>query len=98
MGQPVLVLWLNKAKESWYSVPEEERQAMFAKLSKADEELGGKSIVNAGCEWSTPQYDYFGVYEYPSIEAVQKYFAAQRESGFSEHMESIYVVGTPWGS
>ena len=69
---------------------------MLAKLGEADNELGAKQLVSANCEWSTPQYSFFGVWEYPSIEAVQKYFAVQHEVGGSEHWESTYVVGTPF--
>ena len=97
MGEPVVVVWLNKAKDSWYQLSDEERNAIFAKLTEVDKEVGGKQLVAANCEWSTPLYNYFGVFEYPSIEAVQKYFEVQRESGLPEHIESTYVIGTHWG-
>ena len=94
MGKPVQVVFLNRVKDSWYQLSEEERNAIGAKLSGVDDELGAKTLAFANCEWSTSQYTNFGVWEYPSIEAVQKYLAVRRASGLTEHLETTYVVGT----
>ena len=67
------------------------------KLQEASDAAGRTGIVIADCEWSTADWQFFGVEEFPSIEALSKYIAALREIGFSQHVDETYVVGTPWG-
>lgn len=98
MGQPVLYLFMTKFKPSWWELSEEERIKMMTKVGASCDEVGRKGLVMANCEWSTAEYHVFGVEEYPSIEALQKHLANQREMGFLQHLEETYIVGTPWES
>ena len=96
MGQPVLFLWMARATDSWNELSEEEQNAMMAKVGESLDRVGGKNIVMASCEWSTPDFQFCGVEEFPSIAALQKHINDQREMGYLDHGESTYVVGTPW--
>jgi len=98
MGERVLNLFMASRKKSWYELSEEEHESLSGKMNQAFEEVGGKRPVFADCSWSTPDYEMFGVEEFPSIEALRQYMAALREMGFSQHMEETYVIGTPWES
>jgi hypothetical protein len=98
MGQPVIFLFMGSMKKSWSELSEEEQSQMMAKVGASRDEVGGKGIVGAWCEWSTPDYQFFGVEEYPSIDALRKHIAAQREMGFTDHLEETYVVGRRWES
>ena len=97
MGERVIYLFLASTKDSWYELPEEEQNKMMAKVGESRDAAGGKGIVTASCEWSTPDFQFFGVEEYPSIQALQGHMARQREMGFMAHLEETYVVGTPRG-
>jgi chlorite dismutase len=99
MGQPVLLLFMSRMKDSWYELSEEERDALMDKYQQADDEIGVKHLADGSCEWSTPEYHFIGAREYPSIKAIQKHFDVLREIGFADHVEkNTYVVGTSWES
>jgi hypothetical protein len=98
MGERVINLFMGRMKESWYELPEEEQSQMMEKVGASLDEVGAKRIVIANCEWSRSDYQFFGVQEYPSIEALRKHMEAQRAMGFSSYVESTRVVGTSWES
>ena len=96
MGERVLYLFMTRAKDSWWELSEEEKNALGEKVSESFQKVGGKPVISASCEWSNPKYQMFGVQEFPSIAALRQHFDDQRELGFTKHLEGEYVVGTPW--
>lgn len=96
MGQPVRHLYLARRKDSWYHLSDEKRNALMEKVHASIDANGGRVVAGAHCEWSTAQYEFFGIEDYPSVEALRKHLAAQREFGFSQHFEEMTFVGTPW--
>ena len=96
MGQRVLHLYLASWKDSWRQMSEEERNALMEKVHESIDANGGRIVVGAYCAWSTAEYEFFGVEEYPHVEALSTHIATQREIGFSQHVDEKIVVGTPW--
>jgi quinol monooxygenase YgiN len=95
MAHPIYFLFLARPKRSWYELSEKERQAMDAKIRKSLADVGAKVVLGADCSWSSGQWQFFGVEEYPDIEALQKHVATQHEIGFSQHMEELDFLGSP---
>ena len=96
MGKPVVYLFLARWDESWFDLSDEEHASLLAAVTKSRDDVGGKGIVGADCDWSTPEWHFFGVEEFPSIEALQKHIRNQQELGFTDYLEETFVVGTPW--
>ena len=95
MGERVIYLYLASLNESWYELSEQEQDAMLADVNESLDAVGGRRIVSARCEWSTPDFQFFGVEEYPGIGALREHMERQREIGFTDYLEETYVVGTP---
>jgi hypothetical protein len=68
----------------------------MAKVRESMDATGGRRPISADCEWSTAEYQFFGVEEFPSVEALRKHIATCRESGFSQHVDEVRFAGTPW--
>ena len=94
MAGPIYKLWMCRPTEAWYQLSEEEQDDHLAKISKAREEVGGKSITSCTSAWSSEQWQYFGVEEFPDIEAVQKHTARLLELNHFRYIESVSVLGT----
>lgn len=79
MARPIYKLFMGKPTEAWYQLPEEERTALMQKVQQALADGGGKSVVTCNAAWATEQCIFFGVEEYPSLEAVQQVTQAHFE-------------------
>jgi hypothetical protein len=75
---------------------EEERKKIEAKRIESLDSAGGKLLLAANCEWSSGQWQFFGLEEFPDAEAVHRYMAKQYEVGFRQHVETKLVLGTRW--
>jgi hypothetical protein len=95
MGEIVRHLYLGSLRKSWYQLPEEERESLLEQVRASIEANGGRRVVSAWCEWSTKEFQFFGVEEFPSIAALRKHFALQEEIGFSRHIDEKIYVGVP---
>jgi hypothetical protein len=49
-----------------------------------------------GCDstWASEQWQFFGVHEFPDIEAVQKNTAALQELNWFRYVEAVTTLGT----
>jgi len=99
MGQRILYLFMGRIKGSWYEMPQQEQDELGARVRESFAKSGGKRLGMADCSWSSSQWEWFGMQEFPSIEALQKHIEEQREMGFLAHIEEeMHIVGTPWES
>jgi hypothetical protein len=95
MGEIVRHLYLASWKESWHQLSEEEREALLEQVRASIKANGGRQVVSAWCEWSTKEFEFFGIEEFPSIAALRKHLALQDEIGFSQHVDDKIYVGVP---
>ncbi len=94
MAEPIYKLFLGKWKEAWYQLSEEERTDVSNKAHQAIADVGGKAIVVCDSRWADEQWAFFGVEEYPSIEAVQQVAQAHSALGWHRYLESKTLLGT----
>ena len=92
----VYQLFMMKRTEAWYQLSQEEQDGLNAKMSESLKELGVKPVVLCDSSWSSEQWPFFGVLEFPDIEAVQKHRADMNKLGWSRYVDSITVLGSEW--
>jgi hypothetical protein len=94
MAQPIYKLFMGRFLEAWYQLSQEEQNRLVAKLNEALEKVGGKRPILCDSSWSSDQWSFGGIEEFPNIEAVQKYTAALKELNWFRYCESTNVLGT----
>jgi hypothetical protein len=94
MAGPIYSLYLGKPTEAWYQLSEDERKNVMAKWAESFDETGGKNTLHCNSRWSSHQWNYFGVHEFPNIEAVQKHEENLGEFNFHRYFEGPSVLGT----
>jgi hypothetical protein len=81
-------------KEAYYQLSQEKRKYLWDQLKKALEEAGGKTIAHCHTRWSTHQWRFFVLDQFPDIQAVQKFTEVQEELDFFRYVDSISLLGT----
>ncbi len=67
----------------------------MARLRGCLDEVGAKSLVMCNSGWSNEQWPYFGVQEFPDLDAVQRHSRLQSELNWPfEFGESFSILGT----
>jgi hypothetical protein len=66
----------------------------IAEMGEAVEKAGGKTLMMCGTNWSSDQWSFAGMEEFPNIEAVQNYMAAADELNLFRYVEATSVLGT----
>ena len=94
MAQPVYKLWTVKFKEAWYQLSKDERNSLFAQVTATLEKVGAKIVVACDASWSSEQWPFFGIEEYPDIEAVQAHAQLLNEMQWFRYVESTTALGT----
>lgn len=79
MSEPIYKFFRGRFLPDWYQLSQEEQKSLLAKLNEALEKLGAKRTILCNTYWSTDEWLWAGVEEFPSIEAVQKYMATLQE-------------------
>lgn len=98
MAQPIYKLFMGRFSEAWYQLSQDEQNSLLAKLNAALEKAGGKRPILCDSSWSSDQWSFGGIEEFPNLEAVQQYTAALRELNWFRYCESTNVLGTKWES
>lgn len=94
MAQPIYKFFMAKPSQAGYKVAREEQQKVFAKMDEAFRELGGKRIILCDSGWASEQWTFWGVEEYPDLEALQKYTALLNEMDWFQYVDSFTLLGT----
>ena len=94
MAQSIYKVFLARPLEAWYQLSQEEQASLLAKVNEALEKAGGKTVVLCNSSWSSEQWQFFGVEEFPNIEAIQKQAALHNELNWLRYIESVTVLGT----
>jgi hypothetical protein len=89
-------MFYMRMKDAWFDLSKEQQDALFAKMSEAFKSVGGKNIVMCESAWSSEKWWYWGVEEYPSIEAVQEYTRCLAELEWFRYCESETLLGTAY--
>jgi hypothetical protein len=87
---------MGHMNEAWYALPEQEQQTLMAKLTEASERVGKKSLLTCNTSWSSDHYQFFGVEEFPSMEALQQYHDVLMKMNWFRYCEGQTLIGTKW--
>jgi len=71
-NKPIIRLLFAKIKAAFYKLSDEEQMEFMAKDCRNWEELGCKVLMMIDCRWSTEEWNYIGIEEWPTIEALEK--------------------------
>ena len=96
MVGPVYKMFHARWTEAWYQLTEEQREAIFAKMNEITERLGIKSTVVCDSSWTSDKWLFWGVEEYPDMEAVQEYARHLVELDWFRYVDSETLLGTRW--
>ena len=96
MSEPIHKFFTGRFLPDWHQLSQEEQKSLLGKLHEALEKLGAKTTLLCNTYWSTDQWMWAGVEEFPNIEAVQKYMATLQELNWNRYVEGNNVLGTKW--
>ena len=94
MSQPIYKFFTGRFLPDWYQLSKEEQESLLDKLHEALQKLGGKTIIHCNTYWSSDQWMWAGVEEFPNLEAVQKYMATLQELNWARYAAGSNVLGT----
>ena len=94
MDKPIYKIFLNRYRDAWYQLSDEERTNLMDRADKDFQELGIKTVVLCDTSWDTEEWDFAGVAEYPDIEAVLQLRKRQDEVGWFRYFDAKAVLGT----
>jgi len=94
MAQPIYKLWQGRFTEAWHQLPQQEQLQLLGKVQEAMKTAGGKPLAICEAAWSNEQWPYFGVEEFPDLEAVRHHQQILTELNWTRYMDSRSTLGT----
>ena len=94
MAGPVYKMFRARMKEAWYQLSKEQQGAIDEKMSEAVARLGVKRVVVCDSSWYSEQWPFWGVEEFPSMEAVQEYASCLVEMDWFRYCDAETMLGT----
>lgn len=93
--KPVIRLFFAKMKKSFLDLPEEEKMAFMRKDRENLDALGMKAVAMINCSATNDEWDYIGVEQWPSMDAIHKREKFENEElEVSKYVESKTYIGT----
>ena len=93
MSKPVYQLFTGRFTEAWYQLSQEEQNQVVAKEEESLQKSGGKNLAFAESVWSNEKWQFFGVNEFPDLDALQAHTARLIEIGWFRYIESHVILG-----
>ncbi len=92
----VVRLFFVKMKQAFLDLPEDQKVDYMRKDRENLDELGMRALSMIDCSWSNKKWDYIGVEEWPSLEALKKreHFES-KQLEISKYVDSKTYIGTP---
>jgi hypothetical protein len=95
-NKPIIRLYFAKMKEAFGKLSDEEKVAFMKKDRENLDELGMKAVSMIDCSWSNDEWDYIGVEQWPSMEAIETREKFENEElKVSQFVVSKTLLGTP---
>jgi len=95
-SKPIIRLFFAKMKDTFIALPEEAKIAFMRKDRENLDELGMKAVTMIDCSWSNEEWDYIGVEQWPSLEAIEMREQFENdELEVFKYVESKTYLGTP---
>jgi hypothetical protein len=96
MAKPIYKMWMVELKNSWQQLSPEEKQHHLDRVSGALKEVGAKNIVTVKSAWYDEQWQYFGLEEFPDVEAVRKFVDMLQEMGHYRYFRTKGLMGSEY--
>ena len=94
MAQPIYKLWQGRFTEAWHQLPQQEQQRLFGAVQQAMETVRGKPLTTCDAAWSNERWPFFGVEEFPDLDAVQRHEQILTDLNWARYIESRSTLGT----
>ena len=95
-SKPIISVFFAKMKEAFINMPEEAKIAFMRKDRENLDKLGMKAVSMIDCHWSNEEWDYIGVEQWPTMEAIEKREQFEKEElEIFKYVESKTYLGTP---
>jgi hypothetical protein len=98
MAGPVYKMFHARWTEAWYQLTEEQREAIFAKMAETGERVGAKQVLICNSSWNSEKWLFWGVEEFPSMEAVEEYARCLADLDWFRYCEAEILLGTKLAS
>jgi hypothetical protein len=95
MAQPIYKFFRARMTEAWYQLSPKQQKQLFAKVEEALKKVGGKSVLTCNSYWTTEQWWFWGVEEYPSFEALQEHNKVLVGLHWMRYCQAETILGTP---
>ena len=73
---------------------EEQQGQEFAKFDDAMKQVGGKNVIVCTSTWATEEWQFFGIDQFPDIEAAQKHAELLFALNWYRYVDSRSTLGT----
>jgi len=83
------------ANLAWKALPEDERKALQEKDRASREAVGAKSIVLCDSAWADESHPWWGVIEFPDLQARIDHTRALQKIGWTDLSDAFSLLGTP---
>ena len=94
MAGPIYKMFRMTAKEPWYQLSKEQQDALFAQMDDTFRKVGAKRVILCDSSWNSEKWLYWGVEEFPSLEAVQEYTHCLDDLHWFRYVDSEILLGT----
>ena len=94
MAGPIYKMFYARPKEVWFQLSKEQQDALFEKITEAMKSVGGTSMLVCDSSWNSEKWVFWGVEEYPNMEAVQEYARSLNELNWFRYVDSEILLGT----
>ena len=95
-NKPIIRFYFAKMKKAFMDLSEEEKMAFMRKDRENLDELGMKAVIMVDCRGSNEEWDYIGVEQWPTMDAIKKREQFENEElEVFKYAESKTYLGTP---
>lgn len=94
MARTIYKLFLGRMTGEWHKLSDIEQNDLLDKVNAALIEAGGKPVIMCDPSWSTEQWHFWGVEEFPDIESVMKHTRLLTELDWGIYVDTMTVLGT----
>ena len=94
MAGPIYKMFRVTPKEPWYQLSKEQQDALFAQEDETFQRVGAKRMIMCDSSWSSEQWLFWGVEEFPSLEAHQEYSKCLSDLNWFRYVDSDILLGT----
>ncbi len=94
MAQPIYKVYMYKPTEAWYQLSEKKKEDYKKRVKAALKKVGGREVISCFSGWNSEQYLGWGVEQFPTVEAAQRYHALLVGMNYFRYVDSNSYLGT----